>query len=56
MILVDRRKERIDNLARSAKKGPFVDLHLVKKVEAAQATEIKDHKTWSGDPQFCLNL
>jgi small subunit ribosomal protein S19 len=35
-------------LARSAKKGPFVDLHLVKKVEAAQATRDKRPiKTWS---------
>lgn len=35
-------------LSRSAKKGPFVDLHLVKKVEAAQATRDKRPiKTWS---------
>ena len=35
-------------MARSAKKGPFVDLHLVKKVEAAQATRDKRPiKTWS---------
>ena len=35
-------------MTRSAKKGPFCDAHLVKKVEAAQA--IKDKKpikTWS---------
>jgi small subunit ribosomal protein S19 len=35
-------------MARSIKKGPFVDLHLVKKVEAAQRTNDKRPiKTWS---------
>lgn len=35
-------------MARSLKKGPFVDLHLVKKVEAAMATSSKKPiKTWS---------
>ena len=35
-------------MARSLKKGPFVDLHLVKKVEAAAATISKRPiKTWS---------
>lgn len=35
-------------MARSIKKGPFVDLHLVKKVEAARATSDKRPiKTWS---------
>ncbi len=35
-------------MARSLKKGPFVDLHLVKKVEAAAATNSKRPiKTWS---------
>ena len=35
-------------MARSIKKGPFVDLHLVKKVEAARATNDKRPiKTWS---------
>jgi len=33
---------------RSVKKGPFVDLHLVKKVEEAKATNSKRPiKTWS---------
>ena len=35
-------------MARSVKKGPFVDHHLVKKVEAAKATKDKRPiKTWS---------
>lgn len=35
-------------MARSVKKGPFVDLHLVKKVEEAVATKSrKPIKTWS---------
>jgi small subunit ribosomal protein S19 len=35
-------------MARSIKKGPFVDSHLVKKVEAAQRTSDKRPiKTWS---------
>ena len=35
-------------MARSLKKGPFVDLHLLKKVEAATATNTKRPiKTWS---------
>jgi small subunit ribosomal protein S19 len=35
-------------MARSVKKGPFVDLHLMKKVEAARATNDKRPvKTWS---------
>ena len=35
-------------MARSVKKGPFVDAHLLKKVEAAQATKDKRPiKTWS---------
>ena len=35
-------------MARSIKKGPFVDLHLIKKVEAAQKTNDKRPiKTWS---------
>ncbi len=35
-------------MARSIKKGPFVDNHLVKKVERAQATmDKKPIKTWS---------
>jgi len=35
-------------MARSIKKGPFVDLHLIKKVEAAQkANDKRPIKTWS---------
>ena len=35
-------------MARSIKKGPFVDLHLMKKVEAARATnDRRPIKTWS---------
>ena len=35
-------------MARSIKKGPFIDLHLVKKVEEARRTrEGKVIKTWS---------
>ena len=35
-------------MPRSLKKGPFVDLHLVKKVEAAvEANERRPIKTWS---------
>lgn len=35
-------------MARSVKKGPFVDGHLQKKVEAAQATrDRRPIKTWS---------
>jgi small subunit ribosomal protein S19 len=35
-------------MARSLKKGPFVDLHLLKKVESAvQANSKRPIKTWS---------
>lgn len=35
-------------MARSVKKGPFVDAHLVKKVEAASASrDRRPIKTWS---------
>ncbi len=35
-------------MARSVKKGPFVDAHLVRKIETAQATKDKRPiKTWS---------
>ena len=35
-------------MARSVKKGPFVDLHLIKKVDEAQASKTrKPIKTWS---------
>jgi len=35
-------------MARSVKKGPFVDLHLLKKVDAVRATSDKRPvKTWS---------
>ncbi|OQW95565.1 MAG: 30S ribosomal protein S19 [Beggiatoa sp. IS2] len=35
-------------MPRSIKRGPFIDLHLLKKVETAQATQSKRPiKTWS---------
>ena len=34
-------------MARSLKKGPFVDHHLIKKVEAAGSNTKKRIKTWS---------
>ena len=35
-------------MARSLKKGPFVDLHLIKKVESSMASNSKKPiKTWS---------
>lgn len=34
-------------MGRSLKKGPFVDEHLMKKVQAMSATEKKPIKTWS---------
>ena len=34
-------------MGRSLKKGPFVDEHLMKKVEAQQTTKRKIIKTWS---------
>lgn len=35
-------------MPRSVKKGPFVDVHLLKKIESAQATKSKKPiKTWS---------
>jgi len=35
-------------VARSVKKGPFIDLHLVKKIDEAKATNSKRPiKTWS---------
>lgn len=35
-------------MPRSIKKGPFVDLHLISKVQAAQASQSKKPiKTWS---------
>jgi small subunit ribosomal protein S19 len=37
-------------MARSVKKGPFCDAHLLKKVEAAAAArDKKPIKTWSDD-------
>ena len=44
-------------MARSVKKGPFVDLHLMKKIETARETSDKRPiKTWSRDctivPEF----
>ncbi len=41
-------EEEIKAMPRSLKKGPFVDLHLLKKVEQAVATnDKKPIKTWS---------
>ena len=41
-------EEEIKIMPRSLKKGPFVDLHLLKKVEQAVATnDKKPIKTWS---------
>jgi small subunit ribosomal protein S19 len=35
-------------MARSVKKGPFVDAHLLKKIEVVRATNVKRPvKTWS---------
>jgi small subunit ribosomal protein S19 len=34
-------------MARSLKKGPFIDHHLIKKVEAASGNSKKPIKTWS---------
>ncbi|HEX7340164.1 MAG TPA: 30S ribosomal protein S19 [Rhodanobacteraceae bacterium] len=34
-------------MPRSLKKGPFVDLHLMKKVEAAGGSNKRPIKTWS---------
>jgi small subunit ribosomal protein S19 len=35
-------------MARSVKKGPFVDLHLIKKIETARASnDRRPIKTWS---------
>ena len=41
-------EEETKTMPRSLKKGPFVDLHLLKKVEQAVATnDKKPIKTWS---------
>ena len=41
-------EEEIKAMPRSLKKGPFVDLHLLRKVEQAVATnDKKPIKTWS---------
>ena len=34
-------------MARSVKKGPFVDDHLIKKVESARSGDKRPIKTWS---------
>ena len=42
-------------MARSLKKGPYVDLHLLKKVDAARASNDKRPiKTWSRRSTICL--
>jgi len=42
---------------RSLKKGPFIDLHLLKKVEAAQeANDRRPIKTWSRRSMILPNM
>ena len=44
-------------MPRSLKKGPFVDLHLVKKVEAAvEANDRRPIKTWSRRSMILPNM
>ena len=44
-------------MARSLKKGPYVDLHLLKKVDAARASNDKRPiKTWSRRSTILLNI
>jgi len=44
-------------MSRSVKKGPFVDAHLIKKVEVAIAEKGKNRsKPGRAVPQFCLSL
>ena len=44
-------------MPRSLKKGPFVDLHLLKKVEAAaEANERRPIKTWSRRSMILPNM
>ena len=44
-------------MPRSLKKGPFVDLHLLKKVEKAVATnDKKPIKTWSRRSMITLDM
>ena len=44
-------------MPRSLKKGPFVDLHLVKKVEAAvEASDRRPIKTWSRRSMILPNM
>ena len=44
-------------MPRSLKKGPFVDLHLLKKVEAAsEANDRRPIKTWSRRSMIVPNM
>ena len=44
-------------MSRSIKKGPFVDLHLLKKVEAAaEANDRRPIKTWSRRSMILPNM
>ena len=44
-------------MPRSLKKGPFVDLHLIKKVEAAvEANDRRPIKTWSRRSMILPNM
>ena len=54
MYVVAVSKERED--ATFIKKGPFVDLHLLKKVEAAAEATIVTTKTWSRRSMILPNM
>ena len=44
-------------MARSVWKGPFVDGHLIKKVQDhIKENKVKPIKTWSEDRQYYLSL
>ena len=44
-------------MPRSLKKGPFIDLHLMKKVEvAAEANDRRQIKTWSRRSMVATNM
>ena len=47
MIVAAATRSKDQTMARSIKKGPFVDRHLMKKVEAAAANDKRPIKTWS---------
>lgn len=43
-------------MPRSLKKGPFIDLHLLKKVEKAMEADKKPIKTWSRRSMIIPNM